>query len=179
MDRNIGCGFGAAEHDDFLSPDGGGVSVLRRMQDDAAGRLEGFFTGMADRLAFIELAGADCDEVKLLACDAAIGIPDLQRPARQARIPARHADDGGIEAHPLRQAVVPGVVSQIGMNLRSLGPFRIGVRHGLVGVPIEILRALGLDFRIGSRRLPDAAKIAAAFEDCHLVSASAECFCRG
>src|SRR3984957_12644877 len=65
------------------------------------------------------------------------------------------------------------------MNLRSLRPFRIGVRHRLVGIAIEILRALGLNFRIGSRRLPDAAKIAAAFEDGHLVSASAECCCRG
>ena len=95
------------------------------MQDHAAGRLEGFFAGVTDRLAFIELAGADGDEVIFLAADAAIRIPDFQRPARQARIPARHADDGGVEAHPLRQAVVLGVVGQIGMNLRSLGPFRI------------------------------------------------------
>ena len=67
IDRDVGGGFRAAEHDDLLSLDDGGIGVLRRMQDRAAGRLEGVFAGVADRLAFIELAGADGDEVKFLA----------------------------------------------------------------------------------------------------------------
>ena len=91
---------------------------------------------------------------------------------------ARHADHGGVEPQPLQQAVVLGVVVQIGMNLRTLGPFRIGVRHRLVGVAIEILWALGLNVGIGARRLPDPAEIARAFEDRHLVSARAECLGR-
>src|ERR1700721_1108506 len=67
-----------------------------------------------------------------------------------------------------------GILAQIGMNLRSLGPLRIGVRHRLVRIAIEILGALGLHVRIGSCRLPDPAEIAAAFEDGHLMSAGAE-----
>ena len=101
------------------------------MQDPAASRLEGVVTGMAECLAFIELAGADRDEIKFLVGDGAIRIPDFQVPARQARTASRHSRHGGVEPQPLQQAVVPGIVVQIGMNLRTLGPFRIGVRIGL------------------------------------------------
>jgi hypothetical protein len=72
IDRNIGCGFRAAEDDDLLSLDEGGIGVLRGMQDLAACRLEGIFAGMADCLGFIELAGADGYEVKFLASDVPI-----------------------------------------------------------------------------------------------------------
>src|SRR5579863_9657787 len=61
------------------------------------------------------------------------------------------------------------------MNLRRFRPFRIGVRHRLVGIAIEILGALRLNVRIGPCRLPHTAEIAAAFKDGHLVSASGEC----
>src|SRR6202163_4063387 len=72
IDRNISCGFRAAEDNDLLSLDDGGVGVLRGMQNLAACRLEGVFAGMADRLGFIELAGADGYEVKFLASDVPV-----------------------------------------------------------------------------------------------------------
>ncbi len=46
--------------------------MLRGMQNLGACRPEGVFAGMADRLAFIELAGADGYEVKFLASDVSI-----------------------------------------------------------------------------------------------------------
>src|SRR2546430_15796304 len=67
----------------------------------------------------------------------------------------------------------------MGVHLRTLRPFRIGGRHRLVGVAIEILRALGLHVRIGTRRLPDAAEITAALDDRDLMSARGEGFCSG
>jgi hypothetical protein len=69
------------------------------------------------------------------------------------------------------------VVGQVGMNLRPFRPFRIGIRHGLVGESIEILGALGLHLGVGPGRLPDVAKVAAAFEDRDPVSAGGECLC--
>src|SRR5260221_3378897 len=72
IDRNIGCGLRATEADDLLSLDDGGIRVLRGMQNLAACRPEGVFAGMADRLGFIELAGADGYEVKFLASEVSI-----------------------------------------------------------------------------------------------------------
>ena len=82
--RDIGRGFRAAEHHDLPVFDRGGIGMLSRMQDLSARRLEGIFTGVADGLTFIELAGADRNEVEFLRGNFAVWIFDFQRPARQA-----------------------------------------------------------------------------------------------
>ena len=49
----------------------------------------------------------------------------------------------------------------------------------LVGVAVELLRALGLHVRIGSRRLPDAAEIGTALDDGDAVAVAGKRLCRG
>jgi hypothetical protein len=56
------------------------------------------------------------------------------------------------------------------MDLRALRPLRIGFRHRLVSIAIEILRALGLNVGVRSRRIPHAAEVTAALDDGHPVS---------
>ena len=54
--------------------------MLRRMQDLSARCLEGIFTRKAEGLTFIELAGADRNEVEFFGSNSAVRIFDFQGP---------------------------------------------------------------------------------------------------
>jgi hypothetical protein len=111
--------------------------------------------------------------------DAAIRSAQIEPPAGAGIGAAIHLHHGRIEADSTEEIVIFCVLGEIGVDLRTLRPFRIGIRHRLVGVPIEIFRTLRLHLGIGARRLPDAAEIAAAFHDRDLMSARGEGFCSG
>ena len=108
---------------------------------------------------------------------AAVRPAQIEPPARRGIGPAIHLRHGRVETDRAEKIIVLGVFSQIGVDLRPLRPFRIGIRHRLVGVTIEILRALRLHLGIGPRRLPDPAEIAAALDNRDLMSARGEGFC--
>src|SRR5580700_3858468 len=64
VDRDVGRRFRAAEHH-HLAPSGErGIVIARGVQDLPALRLEGVFAWKAQRLRFVELSGADHDEVE-------------------------------------------------------------------------------------------------------------------
>ena len=138
------------------------------MQDLPALRLEGVFARKAQCLRLAELSGADRDEVEILA-GLAVRSFKFQRPAGLAIGPAIHRDHTGLEAHRAIEPMAARIVGEIGVDLRTLGPFRIGIRHRLVGVAIEVLGALRLHVRIGTRGIPDSADISALLDDGDLV----------
>ena len=139
--------------------------------------LNAFFAGQAERLGLVELPGTNRDKIEIFVTDAAVRPPQIEPPARRGIGPAIHLHHGRVEADRAEEIVVLGVLGQIGVDLRTLRPFRIGIRHRLVGVTIEILRALRLHLGIGPRRLPDATEIAAALDDRDLMPARGEGFC--
>ena len=139
--------------------------------------LNDVFAGQAERLGLVELPGTYCDEIEVFVTGAAVRPAQIEPPARLGIGPAIHLRHGRVEADRAEKIIVLGVFGQIGVDLRPLRPFRIGIRHRLVGVTIEILRALRLHLGIGSRRLPDAAEIAAALDNRDLMSARGEGFC--
>ena len=133
--------------------------------------------GRAERLGLVELPGTNSDEIEIFVTDAAIRPPQFEPPAGRGIGAAIHLRHGRVEADSAEEIIVLGVLGQIGVDLRTLRPFRIGIRHRLVGVTIEILRALRLHLGIGPRRLPDAAEIAAALDNRDLMSARGEGLC--
>src|SRR5258708_10422164 len=151
--------------------------MLRGMKFSPACGLEIVFARNAQGPSFVELACANSDEIEVFLGGAGIGISNLQRPAGQTGVATRHANYRGVEAHTRHQSMVFGVVGQISMNLRPIRPFRVGVRHWLVGISIEIFGALGLHFGIGTCGLPDTTKIAATFEYSYIVPARFEYLC--
>ena len=180
IDRDVGGGFRAAEHDDLLPLDDGGhrcSSAECRIPPPAA--LKASSPGWLSVWRSLNWPVQTATKSNSSSVTAPSGFRISSVQPGRPRTAARHADDGGVEPQPLQQAVVPGVVGQIGMNLRSLGPFRIGVRHRLVGIAIEILRALGLNVGIGTRRLPDAAEIAAASRGSSPCVRARRMSCRG
>jgi len=112
----------------------------------------------------VELSRANCDEIEIL-----VGLADrrfqFECPAGLAVASALHSDDGSAEAHQAIEAMAAGIIGKISMDLRPLRPLGIRGRHGLVGVAVEVLRALGLNIGIGAGRIPDAAEIGSLLHD--------------
>ena len=174
--RDVGRRFRAAEHHDLASLGERGVGVVRGVQDFSALRSEAILARKAKRLRLAELAGADGNEIKILAGRAG-RRRQFQRPARLAVGPPAHRAHAGPKAHQAVEPMVVRIVGKIGVDLRPFRPFRVGVRHGLVGVAIEVLWTLRLHIRIGTRRIPDAAETAGLLHDGDLVSMPRECLC--
>ena len=174
IDRDVGRRFRAAEHDDLASFGDLRIVVLRRVHDAPALRLERLFAGQAERLGLIELPRAYGDEIEVFVTDTAVRPPQVEPPARPGIGATIHLQHGRVEADRTEEVVIPCVLREIGVDLRALRPLRIGFRHRLVGVTVEILRALRLHLGIGPRRLPDAAEIAAALDNRDQMTARGE-----
>src|ERR1700747_196405 len=69
------------------------------------------------------------------------------------------------------------IVRKIGMNLRALRPFWIGIWHCLVCVAMELLGTLCLHVGVSTRRVPDAAEVRTLLDDGHLVAVPGKRLC--
>ena len=104
-------------------------------------------SGVCDNVLFGKLARTDGDKIEVLRPFMTSSL-DCQRPTRFTVCTSFHCLDRGIEAKQTRCLMLVRIGMQIGMDLGAFGPFRVIVRHRMIGIAIQIFWRLGLHVRI-------------------------------